>query len=57
MTCKGCPGEHQEVWDCENAFIQEMLEYWERTRGSGIPGTKAKLPDDVVERLRDYHRS
>lgn len=38
-------------------YERDMRDYWERTRGSGIKGTKAPLlPDDMSQRFIEYHK-
>ena len=36
-------------------YIKEMRDYWEQTRGTGIPGTKASTPDNFDAIIGDYY--
>jgi len=36
-------------------YIKEMREYWQETRGSGIQGTTAFIPDNFNEKMGEYY--
>ena len=39
------------------AYIKEMRHYYEKTRGSSIPGTKTLFPDGFDEKMGDYYNT
>ena len=36
-------------------YIKEMREYWQATRGAGIPGTRASEPANLEQIIGDYY--